>query len=135
MRRPALKPAVPPGLLAKTQQSWEEFWQSPLARMVVPTDLPALERLFRLRDRRERFDRHCTRHPMLEDAPGRFVANPLLREISSIDVQLCQLEDRFLLNPTARRPAADRPVAGRVLSLADHLKGMSLSDVADELER
>jgi hypothetical protein len=48
-------PNAPAGLLASVRRAWVEFWASPLAQVVVPaTDMPALTRLWRLYDERER---------------------------------------------------------------------------------
>jgi hypothetical protein len=96
-------PTCPSGLLVKTQRSWEEFWHSPLARMIVPTDVPALERLFELRDMRTRAHRACARHTMVEGSQGQPVLNPLHRQITSLDSEIRQLEDRFALNLKSRQ--------------------------------
>lgn len=40
------RPEPPPDLLESTLESWDAFWDSPLADYVQRTDLPALRRLF-----------------------------------------------------------------------------------------
>src|SRR6266516_661941 len=52
--RPRLGPDPPAGMLGPTIVQWSELWTSPIAATFVPSDVPALARLFRLRDERER---------------------------------------------------------------------------------
>jgi P27 family predicted phage terminase small subunit len=66
------------------------------------TDLPALSRLFLLRDQRDRFAAEVDREPLVEGSQGQRVANPLARLVSTADSEIRQLEDRFGLSPQAR---------------------------------
>jgi P27 family predicted phage terminase small subunit len=67
------------------------------------SDLPALERLFRLYDHLERSNTAVkkTGH-MVTGSQGQAVLNPLLRHIQQTQTEARQLEDRFGLSPRAR---------------------------------
>ena len=121
---------APRGLLAKTTRDWDEFWLSPLSKSVLPTDVPALERLFQLRDDRERAHRGVRNHPMIEGSQGQAVMNPLHRQITSYDAEIRQLEDRFGLNTKARQQMG-HTLAQAALTL-DDLNAQMLADEADE---
>ena len=146
---PAIKesPPAPPGLLKATRLEWEAFWADPLARMVKPSDISALERLFQFKDEQERCRRAVTRRPpaprrradedneswgarlqeyadltrrtgrVVEGSQGQPVLNPLYRQISSLEKDIRQLEDRF------------------GMTLASRLKlGITFADAAKSLE-
>lgn len=97
-------PKAPSGLLAATRGEWRGFWAGPLASLVVDSDLPTLARLFECRDRRRR--RYLAKvdedGPLVEGSTGQQVAHPLLRQVSILDGEVRQLEDRFGLSPMAR---------------------------------
>jgi P27 family predicted phage terminase small subunit len=101
--------AVPPiphprggQLLAETAAAWATFWGSELAGLVTEADLPALVRLFRSYDLRERFARIVTRSPMVAGSKGQPRVNPAAGELASLDGRISALEDRFGLTPLAR---------------------------------
>ncbi len=96
-------PAPPAGLLAETVADWQAFWTSALASAAVPaTDLPAITRLFRLRDERERMARVVRKARVVLGSEGQPRANPLYSQINSFDAEIRQIEDRFGLTPMAR---------------------------------
>ena len=86
-----------------TTEHWVGFWSSPLASQVEPSDVPALRRLFWLYDELGRM------REALEET-GRVVAgsqgqprpNPLYKQISELQSEARQLEDRFGLSPRSR---------------------------------
>lgn len=86
-----------------TVERWLAFWSSPLASQVEPSDVPALRRLFWLYDELDRM------REALEET-GRVVAgsqgqprpNPLYKQISELQSEARQLEDRFGLSPRSR---------------------------------
>ena len=47
-------PKPPTGMLKQTRDKWVTFWESDVATMVQPNDLPTVERLFRNYDLHER---------------------------------------------------------------------------------
>lgn len=59
-------PPPPSHLLPVIQEWWIDFWQSPIASSMRPTDMPALSRLFGMYDELER-----TRAAVHEDPPPR----------------------------------------------------------------
>jgi P27 family predicted phage terminase small subunit len=97
-------PAAPAGLLKTTRDRWTAYWKSPVAKLADPvSDLPALERLYRLYDDLERSHRavKATGH-MIEGSKEQLVMNPLLRHMQTEMAEIRQLEDRFGLSPRAR---------------------------------
>lgn len=121
----AMAPPPPdPRLLAITRQAWEEFWASPLARLVsTTTDLMALRRLFMFYDEQERSMRAYRRKRMVPGSTGQPVVNPILKAIAPAD--LLALEDRFGMSPRARL------TLGVILGDA----ARSLADLNAELDR
>lgn len=89
-------------LLAETVEAWEEFWASELARLVNRSDRPALARLFRMYDMRERMERVHAEQPFVEGSTGQLVSHPAAKEIASLDGRILALEDRFGITPMAR---------------------------------
>lgn len=85
-------------------EGWHEFWSSPLAdpKVLKPTDVPALRRLFELRHQlelaRERFDAE----PEVAGSMGQPVLSPWAAEIHRLESVISKLEDRFGLTPLAR---------------------------------
>jgi P27 family predicted phage terminase small subunit len=124
---PTAAPAPAPvkGWLATTGASWVRLWSSPLAQVYDVTDLPALERLFDLLDRRERYVRAVRHKPMVEGSQGQPVAHPLARQVPVLDAEIRQMEDRFGLTPAARLKlgitfgAAQQTLADLNAALAD----------------
>lgn len=85
-------------------EAWHEFWSSPLAdpKVLRPTDVPALTRLFEYRHQlvhaRERFDVE----PEVVGSMGQPVLSPWAAEIQRLEGVIQKLEDRFGLTPLAR---------------------------------
>lgn len=94
----------PPGdLLPDTVREWSEFWRSPIAQAVDrTTDVPALRRLFWLKDERERLAAMFRAERLTLGSTGQLTLNPLGRHLAVVDAEIRQLEDRFGLSPTAR---------------------------------
>lgn len=88
--------------LKVTKDAWSTLWGHGLAGAYEATDLPALRRLFGLRDQRARFEMAVVRQPLVPGSQGQEVLNPLARQISTIDAEIRALEDRFGLSPAAR---------------------------------
>jgi len=66
------------------------------------TDLPALTRLFQLKDDRERIYRAVRKKWLVKGSVGQIVVNPLVKQIREMDTEIRQLEDRFGLTPMSR---------------------------------
>jgi P27 family predicted phage terminase small subunit len=119
-------PQPPIGLLAASRTSWERFWSSPLASIVLPdTDLPALSRLWTLYDERTRMYRTIRRLRMVRGSRGQPRANPLYSQMSVLDATIIRLEEAFGLSPGARLKLG--------VLLGDAAR--SLSDLNADLER
>lgn len=101
--RPVAEPPAPPKtLLAPTAKSWTAFWESEAAALVLPADLPALERLFELRDERARCMRVARSARLVPGSTGQAALNPLYKLIPTLDAEIRQLEDRYGLTPMSR---------------------------------
>lgn len=95
-------PQPPPGLSSPLRGEWERLWSAPLAATFTTSDLPALERLFTLRDEAQRHQRAAKRTPTIEGSKGQDVLNPRLRQRDALLAEIRQLEDRFGLSPRSR---------------------------------
>ncbi len=97
-------PPPPPAGMRKAQKdSWASFWRSPLAKTVVPdTDMPALNRLWRLYEECDTLANGVKRKRMVMGSQGQPVLNPLHTRLASVETEIRQLEDRFGLTPLAR---------------------------------
>ncbi len=100
--RPVNAPEPPAGLSVASRAAWGRLWASPLARAFAESDLPALERLFLLRNERDRSFRAAGRSRLVAGSQGQPVLSPLLGYVASLDAEIRQLEDRFGLSPRAR---------------------------------
>jgi hypothetical protein len=98
----AERPDPPRGLSPGGRDEWEAFWASPLAKTVCATDLPALRRLFELREEAAEAHEAYQLAPTIEGSMGQPVTNPEGRHALAIDAAVVALEDRFGLNPKAR---------------------------------
>lgn len=99
----SLVPPPPSGVLKATGDEWAAFWASEAAALVLPADLPALERMFSLRDERRRCQKAAaTEGRLVMGSTGQPVLNPLYKHIGALDSEIRQLEDRFGLSPMAR---------------------------------
>ncbi|MGW6295639.1 phage terminase small subunit [Streptomyces sp. NPDC055058] len=98
------RPSPPAGLLKSVRDRWAAYWESPVAQLADPvSDLPALERLYRLYDDLERS--HATvrkQGHMVRGYRDQTVMNPLLKHMQLVQAEVRQLEDRFGLSPRAR---------------------------------
>jgi P27 family predicted phage terminase small subunit len=95
-------PPPPTGLLKATREDWSGFWESPLASLVVPADVPALRRLFALYDERLRAYQGYRRQRLAPGSMGQPTLNPLFGAMKGMDAEIRALEDRFGLSPIAR---------------------------------
>jgi hypothetical protein len=99
---PTAAPPPPTGLLRASRAAWEALWASPLASTFLGSDLPALGRLFELRDERVRAFHAARRARVVLGSKDQPVLSPLLGYVASLDAETRALEDRFGLTPRAR---------------------------------
>lgn len=100
--RPLPIPPVPDGLLPSTRAAWSKYWNTPISRIVEASDEPAIARLFRLYDERERAYRSLRKRRIVVGSQGQAVLNPLARYVAQCDAEIRALEDRFGLSAKAR---------------------------------
>jgi hypothetical protein len=89
-------------LYVETVRLWEEFWGSDVAGAVSSADMPALARLFRAIDQRERYERVVRKSPLSTGSQGQPILHPFTKEIARLDSLITGLEDRFGITPKAR---------------------------------
>ncbi len=83
-------------MLVSTREAWARFWQSPVAKVLVPaSDLPALTRMFHLTDELERCRRAFREQRIVKGSMGQQVVNPLGSFMLSLAKEVRALEDRF----------------------------------------
>jgi P27 family predicted phage terminase small subunit len=134
-------PDPPNGLLRATRDAWAAFWSSPLRALVTPADVPALERLFQLRDEQARLWRGYRRKRLVEGSQGQPVGSPFFGMAMKLEDQIVRLEAQFGLSPAARlRLGVSFGQAARTLEdLARDLEGPSeldqLRERADQRRR
>jgi hypothetical protein len=100
-----LEPPPPPADAAldeKQTAEWIAVWQLPVARYWARSDLPVLERLFRLRQLHDTLLREFEDCPLVAGSKGQLVLNPLARQAKAVHAEVVALEDRFFLSPAFR---------------------------------
>lgn len=88
--------------LPSIQNEWASFWITDVSQAVAESDIPALYRLFELRNTERIYHEEAKSNPLVLGSQGQDVLNPLLRQADSLRSEIRQLEDRFGLNPAAR---------------------------------
>ena len=88
--------------MAASVRAWQSLWASPLASAFLASDLPALGRLFELRDERVRASRVARRDRVVPGSKGQPVLSPMVGYVATLDAEIRNLEDRFGLTPRAR---------------------------------
>lgn len=97
-----IAPAPPPGLNSANQDDWLELWSSPMRKTISTTDLPALRRLFTLRNLSDQLHQELAHNPTVPGSQDQPVANPAGKMAIAVDGEIRQLEDRFGFTPKAR---------------------------------
>lgn len=123
-------PPAPERLTEASKVAWGEFWKSDLAGFVdVPTALPALERLFELRERQEWYIRTAEENQAMVvlGSKGQIVLSPLLVAAERLEGQIVALEDRFGLTPRARAQ-----LGARIVDVRRGLDELNASQVQTE---
>jgi P27 family predicted phage terminase small subunit len=98
-----LDPEPPEAISAELAAEWRALWAADLATEYVESDVPALRRMFILRDRVEKFDDEALEDgAVVRGSTGQKTIHPLLKEADALRSQILALEDRFGLSPMAR---------------------------------
>ena len=95
-------PLAPSGMLKKQRDEWSAFWDTDVSKAVDVSDMPALSRLFELKDQWERCRRVVKKQPLIEGSQHQLVENPLSKRMDRLSLEIRQLEDRFGLSPSSR---------------------------------
>lgn len=98
---PANPPDAPDGLRSDTAAEWVELWEDPIAQTFKPAHMPALRRLFELRDTVRRYEGAVGEDLVVEGSKGQTIEHPLLKKCDTLRTQILALEDRFGLSPYA----------------------------------
>lgn len=127
----ATKGAPKPGTgwLSGTRTQWIEFWESEVAGILTATHLPAVYRLFELRDAQARALRLYKREPMVQGSMKQPVVNPAMGTVQALEKDIRALEDRLGLTPKAQ---ANLGIAiGEARMTAAQLNAMAREDDDD----
>lgn len=117
--------------LAQTRDAWCAYWESSVAQLVDEVDLPAVRRLFALRDQHERALRKVADSPLVSGSMGQPVLNPLAQYMGKLESTIAKLENELGLTPLARmRLGVATGEAAK--SLAEMNAAFASGDVADE---
>jgi hypothetical protein len=133
---PPPHPSEGPRLYAETVAMWAEFWASDVAGAVTKADRPALVRLFRAYDDRERAARIVRKTPLSTGSQGQTIVHPLSKELARLDVLITGLEDpraRLGLGLAATGLAKSVEELNREYSAAEELEVID-GDLVDEDE-
>ena len=96
-------PSAPDGIAPELVESWREYWESPLAKATdAGSKLNAATRLWQMYDLRNKHHAAYCDQPLVTGSQGQQVLNPLGRQLTTIEGQIMQLEDRLGLNPKAQ---------------------------------
>jgi P27 family predicted phage terminase small subunit len=125
------RPPAPKGLLKKSKERWDGFWDSDVSQAVQSSDLYALTRWIQATDERDRFHRAVKKEPTVTGSQGQPVLNPLAKRLADLELQIARFEVQFGMTPKAR---ADLGVsAGDAAMTAERLNRM-VADARDEDE-
>lgn len=87
----------------RTVERWVQFWGSPLASQVEPSDEGAFRRLFYIYDELARLHQAIEETGRVVDgSQGQPRPNPLYKQVESFQAEARQMEDRFGLSPLSR---------------------------------
>ncbi|CAN5324390.1 hypothetical protein BH20ACT24_BH20ACT24_16180 [soil metagenome] len=95
-------PPPPSGLSESSRGEWDTFWEGEVAFAVRDADLPALRRLWQLRDEWDRCFRAFRRRRFVEGSTGQPVISPAAGELHRLEGDIRALESQFGLTPASR---------------------------------
>lgn len=114
--------------------AWDEYWSGSMAKRIDIGDLPALHRLFRLRDEWEYNQALLfANDPLIEGSKGQLVENPLSRINARLAKEIRQMEDRFGMNPVSRAQFAVA-MGDLARTMDDLAKGVKRDGDSDPLQ-
>jgi hypothetical protein len=84
-------------------EAWTTYFMSPLSQAVtLPTDMPALRRLFLYYEDIEASQQKYLDSPVWSGSTGQDKISPFARHVAELEGAVRALEDRFGLSPKAR---------------------------------
>jgi P27 family predicted phage terminase small subunit len=87
----------------QTIERWLQFWSSPLAAQIEPSDEGAFRRLFWIYDELDRLRQAIDETGrVVEGSQGQPRPNPLYKQVEAFQAEARQMEDRFGLSPLSR---------------------------------
>lgn len=93
-------PAARAEWLESSRVAWAAYWASELALAIREAQLPMVDRLFSVRDERERsYSALLAGERLVPGSKGQPVLNPLIDYVSKCDNTIMKLEDRLGLSP------------------------------------
>ena len=125
-------PPPPAGLTKTTRDRWARFWSTPMAGLVKPSDMPALERLFQLYADEAKARRAVRGKWMVAGSMGQLVAHPLLGESSRWRKEILDLERQFGIAGPLSRLKLGVEFGAAARSLADLNAEIEADDDRDE---
>lgn len=126
----AKKPHKPvPGWLKQTRDQWVEYWESDVAQIIAGHHVPAVYRLFELRDAQSRALRLYKQQPMVDGSMKQPVVNPAMATVQALEKDIRALEDRLGMSPKSQANLGIK-IGQAALTAAD-LNRMALEDADD----
>lgn len=118
-----------------TVAAWEDYWSGSMAQRIDIGDLPALYRLFRLRDEWEYNQNLLVNSTPLvkEGSQGQLIENPLSRLNGRLAKEIRFLEDRFGMSPVSRAQFAVA-MGDLARTMDDLAKGVNRDSDGDPLQ-
>lgn len=123
-------PRAPTGLSKQVQSWWRTFWESDVAGVVHPENMPALRRLFNMYDERERAQAIVKKALVVKGSVGQVRVNPLASHVGDLDGRILKLENELGLTPLAR--ARLGIAVGEAAMTAEEINRMAREHRGDE---
>ena len=119
-----------PGWLKEVREQWDVYWTTQVSALLAPHHVPALYRLFELRDAQGRALRIYKREPMVQGSQKQPVVNPAMATVQSLEKDIRALEDRLGLTPKAQASLGIK--VGQAGLTAAELNRMAMEDDEDD---
>lgn len=95
-------PDPPEGLSPERLRGWEEFFASPLAGLVKPTDLSVVRRLWTYYQQHDELTRIFAKSRLVSGSTGQPRMNPAHDALMKMETSILRLENELGLTPSAR---------------------------------
>lgn len=95
-------PSPPDGLSEARLAGWQEFFESPLAGLVKPTDLSVVRRLWTYYQQHDDLTRIFAKSKLVTGSQGQPRMNPAHDALMKMETSILRLENELGLTPSAR---------------------------------